>query len=71
MATPIKFEPRERFNWGYHDGASDAQRRKIAPWAGRRHYDRSYEAGYYAGQQASEDGEYNGWSETAWKAHRA
>ena len=74
-----KFPPRVRFNWGYHDGASDQAAWIVANWAhgrfdrdGRaamRKHDRFWAEGFEAGEQARREGTYSGDSSLAWKAH--
>ncbi len=63
-----KAEPQERFNWGFHDGAHDGARRKLAPWHGRAHYDRLYAQGYRIGWQTAFHGEPTDNSLAAWKS---
>lgn len=69
-----QFEPRVRFNWGYHDAQGteyisvqsyhDTQRTR--DWAAE-HFDKHYGAGFIAGLNDKELGRYNGSSEQAWR----
>ena len=43
------FPPRVRFNWGFHDGAGDAEDGREPPWKGKGHHDPVYVAGYHSG----------------------
>jgi hypothetical protein len=70
---PRKFEPRVRFNWGFHEAQDEAacgklpRIREIAA-----HFDRSYAAGYVRGYDAYQiDGKRSDSSEPAWQAHEA
>lgn len=60
-------EPRIRFNWGYHDGAMEAQKRgwdrSLKP-----HFDQIYIEGYQAGRSDFLNGIYAGDSTEAWRA---
>ena len=59
-------EPRVRFNWGYHDGASDAKKGASPMWTAP-HYDPVYEAGYRKGRSHVEiSDQYTGDSTAAW-----
>ena len=69
MARKMTTEPQIRFNWGYHDGAADAERNRTAEWAGKPHFDPTYEAGYHAGHADQAAGTYTGWSASAWQRH--
>lgn len=62
-----KFSPRVRFNWGYHDGASDAgrgQAREVVEVGQQsikvvsKEYDAAYFHGYAAGVAAQGNGDY-------------
>lgn len=69
--TRSKFEPRTRFNWGFHDGAADQRGNHVALWnrgAVARHFDQTYVAGYYAGQDAVKAGLPTESSQAAWEA---
>jgi hypothetical protein len=69
MKRPTKrFEDRVRFNWGFWDGKSDGERKRRAMWAGKKHPDPTYEAGYWAGKKAA--GENITSSADAWQAQR-
>lgn len=69
-----QFEPRVRFNWGYHDAQGleliSVQRyhdtRRTRDWASE-HFDKHYGAGFIAGLNDKELGRYTGNSEQAWK----
>jgi hypothetical protein len=69
-------ETRIRFNWGYHDGASDCHdnRNRIDRLnqynITERHFDPAYAEGYRQGWQDEKDGCYRGTSELAWNANR-
>lgn len=66
--TAHKFEPRIRFNWGYHDGANDVIKgRRVRSMTG--HFDRFYAQGYEAGVDDARAGDYCDDSSVAW-AHR-
>ena len=60
-------EPRIRFNWGYHDGAHEAQNRM---WdrSLKSHFDKIYIQGYQAGRSDFLNGIYNQDSTEAWRA---
>ena len=67
----VRFEPRVRFNWGFHQAQDDMARgaryRDVS-----RHFDRHYAAGYEAGRQEfRETGKRNESSEPAWQASRS
>jgi len=61
-----KFADRIRFNWGYHDAASDVAYGSKPMWAGKVHPDAVYAAGYAAGKKAAEAGESTWDSTKAW-----
>jgi hypothetical protein len=74
------FDDRVRFNWGYHDAASDAKRgqaRKTVLNGGQdvrtvsREFDEAYYDGYLAGLRHWNDWEYNGDSTAAWNDRTA
>lgn len=62
-----QFDDRIRFNWGFHDGANDAEDRKM-PRDVSAHFDQVYAAGYLAGFRTVVDGEDRASSEPAWTA---
>lgn len=64
-------DPRIRFNWGYHDGASDVRnnRHKSDEWF-RKHFDKVYLQGYAAGWRDMQNGEYQENSTRAWNERR-
>lgn len=64
-------EPRIRFNWGYHDGASDVRnnRHKSQEWF-RNHFDKVYLQGYDVGRRDMQNGEYTENSTRAWNERR-
>lgn len=75
-----KFEDRVRFNWGYHDAASEATsgRRRMITETGEHNttqvskkYDAAYFGGYVAGLADSDMGLYRGDSENAWNNRNA
>lgn len=47
MSAPGKFPPRVRFNWGFHDGAGEAQWGRVRDVS--RHFDSIYADGYRRG----------------------
>jgi hypothetical protein len=69
--TDRRFEPRIRFNWGFHDGAADQRSGFVALWnrgAVAHHFDRTYVEGYYAGRDAVKAGLPTESSQPAWEA---
>lgn len=80
---PKGFLDRERFNWGYHDGADVVKRGadtrdrnygfgpsiKIrAPWEViEKHFDKMFAHGWTAGYYDAKEGRYTGSSNDAWK----
>ena len=68
-----KFSDRTRFNWGYHDAASDVEHHRsvaangkpIAEWLAE-HPDTAYHDGYCYGRQDASNGFYENNSEPAW-----
>ena len=67
------FPDRQRFNWGFHDGASDAKTGRCAVWNRgpvAAHHDPIYVIGYWAGQDTVKAGESTSDSEPAWLASR-
>jgi hypothetical protein len=64
-----RFEPRVRFNWGYHDGAL-AAKEGIRPQWKSPHFDPHYEAGYNEGTNDHKLGEYHEDSSEAWSRTR-
>jgi hypothetical protein len=60
------FPPRQRFNWGYHAGAMDERDHRTPAWTRARHYDVSYEAGYWEGKEDQQQGAYREDSSQAW-----
>lgn len=75
MTKQSQFEPRVRFNWGYHDAQFSAG--KLTPdgatrneeWADS-HFDRAYGKGFRAGMADKSAGLYTGNSDAAWKARQ-
>ena len=71
MNDAPRFSPRIRFNGGYHDGASDAQRGVFKPGGlltpNKPHFDKLYEQGYRAGHMDAKEGKYTEDSTAAWK----
>jgi hypothetical protein len=72
MARAISLDsPRVRFNWGYHDGASDAQHKRpirepnIKGWPAA--LNRAYRQGYEAGVRDVREARYSGNSDAAWR----
>ena len=65
--TNKKTAPRIRFNWGYWDGRSDFANGRPAAWASP-HFDKAYEAGYWAGKSSCSDADS---SAPAWAEHKA
>lgn len=59
----FSFEPRIRFNWGFHDAQHDKATGVCRSWRQKGHFDKAYEAGYYAGLQSSDTT-----SDAAWRA---
>ena len=60
--------PRVRFNWGYHDGASDFLNRRRRKWLNGHPHDKTYGQGYDYGYEDALRGEYSESSEAAWKS---
>ena len=66
------YEPRIRFNWGYHDGASDLKNgwtRLDGATVSNieyKHFDKSYSRGYVEGYYDFKEGIYNENSTAAW-----
>jgi len=64
-----QFGPQVRFNWGFHDGASDKAkgRRALNAFSAPSAWDKAYHAGYTAGfANGPADS-----SEKAWSEHQA
>ncbi len=72
---PITFSTRERFNWGYHDGANDRIKQRAPRWyaPNKPHpLDRkAYGAGYEAGYNDARNSNYHEDSSAAWMARKA
>jgi len=67
QTTSPKFDDRIRFNWGFHDGANDAEDRRL-PREMDSHFDRIYAAGYVDGYRVVLAGQDRSSSEPAWTA---
>jgi len=74
------FNDRIRFNWGYHDAASDVAHGRPrctglfgqqSPNYVSRQYDAAYYEGYVRGLADARHGAYEGNSEAAWLAYHA
>lgn len=63
--------PRIRFNWGFWDGRNDALANRTAVWGehGKSHFDKVYEAGYWAGR-ATKDIAAVVTSDLAWREYK-
>ena len=62
--------PRLRFNWGYHDGANDAQKQRARREVSK-HPDQVYAVGYHRGFQEASDGVYTNDSSESWAGYSA
>lgn len=60
------FNPQARFNWGFHDGASDVEHDRPNKWANKTHFSNEYRQGYLIGFAAAQRGESTESSEAAW-----
>ena len=71
QTKPDQFEPRVRFNWGFHEATADlAQGRKARDVSA--HFDPSYAAGFVAGAaEFRSTGVRNESSEPAWQRARS
>jgi hypothetical protein len=58
--------PRVRFNWGYHDGASDYARKRPRKWLHGHPHDKVYGQGYDYGYEDAMEGTYSESSDAAW-----
>lgn len=72
------FDEQTRFNWGYHDAASDVENSRTPLVDGVRFYGTTkewaeargpspYVTGYVAGHKASKNGTYDNSSKSAWE----
>ena len=75
VRTEVVFENRVRFNWGYHDAATDARLKMVrdvvefgpqTPRIVSEEHDLAYARGYRAGLKDAFAGKYAGNSDAAW-----
>lgn len=61
---------RVRFNWGYHDGASDVEHDRVTRKRSMMasHFDKIYAQGWEYGVEDAREGVYTGNSDEAWKS---
>ena len=65
-ARKMGFTDRIRFNWGFHDAQAQAFYKYPRIWT--THFDKAYEAGYWAGMdEYKTTGQRNESSEQAWQ----
>lgn len=71
--TAPRFPNRVRFNWGYHDAASDVRNGRAIRMDGNtaetivaNHFDQAYAIGYTFGHRDALAGTYKEWSAAAW-----